>query len=50
MKHEQPQTTAGRSIADLTDLAAGNADAIWRLARELRQEWRRERYSRLKGD
>jgi hypothetical protein len=50
MKHEQPQTTAARPIADLSDLTSASADTIWRLARELRQEWRRERYSRLKAD
>ena len=50
MKHEQPQTSAHRPVADLAEIASASADAIFRLARELRQEWRRERYSRLRAD
>jgi hypothetical protein len=49
MKHQPPQTTAYRRIADLSDLMSADVEANWRLARELRQEWRRERYSRLTG-
>ena len=50
MKHEQTRTTAHRPVAELAELTSASADAIFRLARELRQEWRRERYSRLRAD
>jgi hypothetical protein len=50
MRTEQPPTTAQRPIADLSKIASASAHTIFHLARELRQEWRRERYSRLKSD
>jgi hypothetical protein len=45
-----PTVAADRPQVDLADLNKGDSDAIWRLARQLRQEWRRERYSRLVSD
>lgn len=43
-----------RRPADFFDLTSGDAaskcceTSVWRQARQMRQEWRRERYSRLK--
>lgn len=43
-----------RRTADLVDLKPGKTESpemdVWRQARLLRTEWRRERYTRLRGD
>ena len=41
--------TAERRQEDLAEVVAGDAKNVWQLARQLRDEWRRERYSRLKA-
>jgi hypothetical protein len=38
-----------RRQEDLAEVVAGDAKDVRRLARQLRDEWRRERYSRLKA-
>jgi hypothetical protein len=38
-----------RPQGDLAEVFAGDAKDTWRLARQLRDEWRRERYPRLKA-
>jgi hypothetical protein len=38
-----------RRQEDLAKVVAGDAKDVRRLARQLRDEWRRERYSRLKA-
>ena len=40
---------AERRQEDLAEVVAGDAKNVWQLARQLRDEWRRERYSRLKA-
>jgi hypothetical protein len=39
--------TAIRPQEPLAELASDDPEDIWRLSRQLQQEWRRERYSRL---
>lgn len=46
----EPAATARRRQTDIGDLASRDATDISRLARQLRQEWRRERHSRLLSD
>jgi hypothetical protein len=42
----QPAVAAEHE-ADVVELALDEAADLWRLARQLRQEWRRKRYARL---
>lgn len=49
-----PAKLVPRQTADLVDLKPGRTASpdmdVWRQTRQLRAEWRRERYARLRGD
>ena len=41
------QVHAARDVKKLAELQASDRTDVWRLARQLRTEWRQERYARL---
>lgn len=41
------QAHAARDVKKLAELQTSDHTDVWRLARQLRTEWRRERYARL---
>ena len=44
------QAHAARDVKKLVELQASDHTDVWRLARQLRAEWRQERYARLWPD
>jgi hypothetical protein len=41
------QVHAARDVKKLAELQVSDCTDVWRLARQLRTEWRQERYARL---